>query len=269
MAEKDKWRHFTRGAAAGGLSAILFQPFDVIRTHQQGSFGRCPNLSVRESVRRLASENGVAGLWRGTTPTLLRVCGGAGLYFSMLHQLDAQNLTVLGSFCAGAFARSFAGFVMSPLTIVKARMEWAAPSHQSGAILAEMRAMAAEHGVRGLYKGIIPTLLRDVPFSGLYVTLYSRLKSSVDCADEHRVAVNFACGVAAGVASTVIVHPADVVKTRMQLDDARLTVRATLRRIYIEEGPKGFLRGVVPRVFKRTFSTALTWSMYEYMSARA
>ncbi|KDO34231.1 hypothetical protein SPRG_19069 [Saprolegnia parasitica CBS 223.65] len=268
MAEKDKWKHFSRGAMAGGLAAILFQPFDVIRTHQQGSFASRPNLTVRESVRRLASESGVTGLWRGTTPTLLRVCGGAGLYFSTLHQLDAQNLNVLGSFCAGAFARSFAGFVMSPLTVVKARMEWAAPSHDKGAILAEMRRMAAEHGIRGFYRGIIPTLLRDVPFSGLYVTLYSRLKASVVCADEHRVAANFACGIVAGVVSTIIVHPADVVKTRMQLDAQAITVRATLRRIYVEEGPRGFLRGVVPRVFKRTFSTALTWSMYEYMSSR-
>ncbi|OQR96722.1 Mitochondrial Carrier (MC) Family, partial [Thraustotheca clavata] len=194
MAEKDKWKHFSRGAMAGGLSAVLFQPFDVIRTHQQGSFGCRPNLTVKESFHILTTESGIAGLWRGTTPTLLRVCGGAGLYFAMLHQLDAQNLNAVGAFCAGAFARSFAGFVMSPLTVVKARMEWAAPTQERNAIVKQICAMAAEQGIVGLYRGIIPTLLRDVPFSGLYVTLYSRLKNSVQCKEEYRVPVNFTCG---------------------------------------------------------------------------
>ncbi|ETV87247.1 hypothetical protein H257_02206 [Aphanomyces astaci] len=258
------WKHFSTGAVSGGLSAIAFQPLDVIRTHQQGKFGSEVH-NVRQSVQFLLAENGVPGLWRGTTPTLLRVCGGAGLYFGMLEQLQVQNRDAVSAFLGGALARSFAGLVMSPLTIVKARMEWDASNRS---IVAQFRSLVATYGWQGLYRGVWPTLLRDVPFSGLYVTLYTRLKNTVggDNCVHHPVAVNFSCGVVAGVSATVLVHPFDVVKTRMQLEMNGMTVRATMAKMFADEGVRGFLRGVLPRVFKRTLGTAITWTMYEYLS---
>ncbi|ETW05924.1 hypothetical protein H310_03564 [Aphanomyces invadans] len=261
------WKHFSTGAVSGGLSAIAFQPLDVIRTHQQGKFGSEVH-NVRQSVRFLLGESGVSGLWRGTTPTLLRVCGGAGLYFVALEQLQVQKRDAVSAFFGGALARSFSGIVMSPLTIVKARMEWDA-TNQS--LLSQLRSLVTSYGWRGLYRGVLPTLLRDVPFSGLYVTLYTRLKNVIgsDNCVHHPVAVNFGCGVTAGVTATVLVHPFDVVKTRMQLEMNGMTVRATMAKMYADEGLRGFLRGVLPRVFKRTLGTAITWTMYEYLSSSA
>ncbi|RLO05732.1 hypothetical protein DYB28_008294, partial [Aphanomyces astaci] len=261
---KNRYYHFSTGAVSGGLSAIAFQPLDVIRTHQQGKFGSEVH-NVRQSVQFLLAESGVPGLWRGTTPTLLRVCGGAGLYFGMLEQLQVQNRDAVSAFLGGALARSFAGLVMSPLTIVKARMEWDASNRS---IVAQFRSLVATYGWQGLYRGVWPTLLRDVPFSGLYVTLYTRLKNTVggDNCVHHPVAVNFSCGVVAGVSATVLVHPFDVVKTRMQLEMNGMTVRATMAKMFADEGVRGFLRGVLPRVFKRTLGTAITWTMYEYLS---
>ena len=75
---------------------------------------------------RVYSEEGVAGLWAGGTPTCLRVGIGCGIYFSCLelclaalgqqqraaHSDGSRNLTA--SFTAGAAARLVAAVLTNP-----------------------------------------------------------------------------------------------------------------------------------------------------------
>lgn len=39
-----------------------------------------------------------------------------------------------------------------------------------------LRLLVKQDGVRGLWKGVFPTLLRDVPFSAMYWTSYETIK---------------------------------------------------------------------------------------------
>ena len=47
-----------------------------------------------------------------------------------------------------------------------------------------------------------------------------------------------------------------------------LTLRQTVAKMYHHEGLHGFMKGIVPRVIKRTLSTAVTWTIYEHLSLR-
>ena len=137
-------KNFLAGAMAGATSTVLFQPFDVVKTHIQAS-PSSTNPGIRDVVKYIISRKGALGLWAGTTPAFVRVGIGAGLYFSMLGPI--MSLLSTGSFTsasssggpstehlrktlpnsvilgAGALTRSVAAFLVCPITVVKTRME--------------------------------------------------------------------------------------------------------------------------------------------------
>ena len=126
---------FARGALAGSVSAVALQPLDVLKTRLQVSGGAGSSGSAGGSgssgLGRLLGSSGLTGivqregarsLWNGLTPSLGRVCFGAGTYFCTLdwmHQMfPSQN-----NFVVGATARAIACTITCPLTVVKTRFE--------------------------------------------------------------------------------------------------------------------------------------------------
>ena len=76
-------------------------------------------------------------------------------------------------------------------------------------------------GVLSLWKGLIPTLWRDVPFSGVYWMCYEYYKASFsrrfDQSSRWNVwLTSFLSGGASGTVATLATHPFDVLKTRKQ-----------------------------------------------------
>lgn len=61
-------------------------------------------------------------------------------------------------------------------------------------------------------------------------------------------------GICAGMVGTLISHPLDTVKVRIQLSKvgSRLTVRQCLKDIYRVEGATGFFKGVWSPIVART-----------------
>ena len=90
--------------------------------------------------------------------------------------------------------------------------------------------------VIGLFSGLVPTLLRDAPFSGLYLMFYTQAKKQmrhVHSIDQTSPLVHFSCGILSGCFASIITQPADVIKTRMQVRQAtNVHLRDVVRRIY-------------------------------------
>ncbi|GLC76917.1 hypothetical protein PLESTF_001855300 [Pleodorina starrii] len=156
-----------------------------------------------------------------------------------------------------------------------------------------MSSIVRTEGVRGLFRGLWPTVLTNAPYSGLYYMFYTRLKEGFSGEGRPQVAVNFASGVVAAVAATLLTQPADVVRTRMQLGigigtaataasataaaaGAGATAAAargagawgTLLEALRQQGPSALLTGAAPRILKRTTQTALVWTLYEELVPR-
>jgi solute carrier family 25 protein 38 len=148
--------------------------------------------------------------------------------------------------------------VMSPVTLVKTRMEYGGPNHIAYKNTAHALAtIARTEGPSGLWRGLVPTVLTNAPFSALYYMIYSRLKlslgdwqgssavSSSGTGNWNQTAVNFVSGVCAATAATLLTQPTDVVRTRMQLGlpgAAKRNVLDTLGHV-LKSGPNALLTG--------------------------
>lgn len=140
----------------------------------------------------------------------------------------------------------------------------------------------------GLFSGLIPTILRDAPNSGLYICIYHTIKPHImSIHDSHEktpiTLLNLTTGIIAGISATFLTHPFDMIKTQMQInswgdrgaslidgDPNYLTVRSTVRTIlnsskYNSNGNrfvnafKDIYTGGFIRITKRAVNSTITW----------
>jgi len=254
-------KSFLAGSLSGTCSTLLFQPLDLVKTRiqqantRQSMFTQFHNIVVSERVK---------GLWKGTRPSLVRTVPGVGVYFACMHTMKTTFFSgrpsAGQSLVVGAGARTLAGCIMIPVTVIKIRCE--AGSLEYRGIFSALKTLTAAEGAKGLTKGLLPTLLRDVPFSGIYLMFYEKLK--VYCKDltPYGNINHFSCGIGAGVLGSLVTQPADVIKTKLQLNPGSKTINI-MKEIARSEGAAGFMRGIVPRSLRRTLMAALAWTVYE------
>ncbi|KFZ47951.1 Solute carrier family 25 member 38, partial [Antrostomus carolinensis] len=221
---------------------------------------------------RVVRTESLLGLWKGVSPSFARCIPGVGIYFSTLYMMKQKLLvdrspTALESVFLGATARAVSGICMLPVTVVKTRYESGRFGY--GSVYGALKNIYQTEGARGMFSGLTATLLRDAPFSGIYLMFYTQTKSFTpqDQLDPVLMPLlNFGCGIFAGILASLATQPADVIKTHMQLSPQkyRRTSQA-IAFIYKDFGLVGFFRGGVPRALRRTLMAAMAWTVYEQM----
>lgn len=231
-------------------------------------------------------------------PTVLRNVPGVAIYFVTLNQLQyltllgwhrslplfdylydghQERLTGTGNLVTGAVARTWAGTLLMPVTILKVRFEsarWRSTyAGAGGGILAAIRHIHTTEGWRGLFRGLGVTALRDAPHAGLYLTFYEGLKPWIIHADggnsESQAGGRLVAGMLAGLMATTCTQPFDLLKTKVQLAPVATGGGAWrwLGEVWRREGLAGLFNGMGPRLLRKSLSSALTWTVYEEVLA--
>lgn len=204
-----------------------------------------------------------------------------------LQIITAHSL--LSSLMAGALARAVSATLVTPLELVRTRLQASSAGSSSfSSILASLRADMRSQGPRVLWRGLSPTLWRDVPFSAIYFAGYEGMKRSLTGgglgegnasggAEEFGIA--FLSGAVSGSVAAVLTQPFDLIKTRLQApsppassssspsssrsspsrpgrpspaSSASTSTRllSVVAQIVRDEGAAGLFRGLSPRVAK-------------------
>jgi len=253
---------FLAGTFSGTCSTILLQPLDLLKTKiQSGQSGA--NRSLMAVTKEVVRSEQLGGLWRGLVPSLARTVPGVGIYFASVHGIRSTN--TMGSVMTGVTSRCIAGTIMIPFTVLKVRCEAGSFSSSQG-LFRGLANIYSKEGIVGLTKGIVPTLARDAPFSGIYLFFYDNLKTfsanHVDVIPKGSLMNHLSCGLGAALLASVVTQPADVIKTRTQLN-GQMTVRRAISFIYSREGLGGFMTGLGPRLMRRCIMSSLAWTVYE------
>ena len=179
----------TLSACSGAaITALFVTPFDVVKTrlqikpNQGPECACCASLPPGSQVLRLVRHEGVRSLWSGLQPTLLMQVPGTVLYFTAYEAArnavaarSPSSLQEYAPLLAGGGARLVTSTVVSPLELMRTRMQAEQALLRQG-MLGGALALVRREGVAALWKGLAPTLWRDVPFSMLYWLGYEKLK---------------------------------------------------------------------------------------------
>jgi len=289
---------FIAGSTSGAISCLLFQPLDLIKTKLQLPVSQSMTETSRRRVvqkavlggreapkhtysqrsvvsllNQVVRQDSVLGLWKGLTPSLYRTVPGVGMYFCTLHTMKSvlkNDPTFYENLMLGFTARACVGTVLLPMTVVKARYE--SGKYKYKTVSHGLRTIWRAEGARGLFSGCAATILRDAPYSGIYLMFYSQGKETMknlSWVNEKNTEIHFMCGMNAGLMASLVTHPFDVVKTQMQLYPHRY--RSTghcIAVIFTQQGYQGFLRGLTPRCVRRTLISALSWTVFEEIMKR-
>ncbi|KAL5820026.1 hypothetical protein ACOSQ4_023868 [Xanthoceras sorbifolium] len=181
-------RKIAAGLIAGGIGAAVGNPADVAMVRMQAD-GRLPVAqrrnykSVVDAITRMAKQEGVTSLWRGSSLTVNRAMLVTASQLASYDQIKETILEKglmrdgLGTHVTASFAAGFVAAVASnPVDVIKTRVmnmkvePGAAPPY-TGALDCALKTVRAE-GPMALYKGFIPTISRQGPFTVvLFVTL--------------------------------------------------------------------------------------------------
>lgn len=160
---------------------------------------------------------------------------------------------------AGIIARSTISSLASPLELVRTNLQSTPLSpgipHTLRSVLASLRISVQEQGIRALYRGLGPTLWRDVPFSGLYWASYESCKKAFARHGREGALYAFFSGAVSGTAAALITAPQDVLKTRrqalvMSAQNTPATGGSLLLHIIRTEGVSALFAGSTPRMIK-------------------
>ncbi|NWV73529.1 S2540 protein, partial [Dasyornis broadbenti] len=225
---------------------------------------------------------GIKSLWSGLPPTLIMAVPTTAIYFTCYDQLSEALKNRLGKddkhipVLAGSISRFGSATVVSPLELIRTRMQYRKLSYKQLYLCVSSK--VAADGWFSLWGGWSSTVLRDVPFSALYWYNYERFKKML-CkevgANEPTFFISFTSGAASGSIAAVITQPFDVVKTHRQTqlwESETLQIPqmdgtstwAVMRKILARNGITGLFAGITPRLFKVAPACAIMISTYEY-----
>ncbi|KAJ3252476.1 hypothetical protein HK103_001545 [Boothiomyces macroporosus] len=231
------------------------------------------DITTLSTIKQIVQHDGVLGLWRGTLPTIYRNVPGSGLYFYTLHHTRTflssftfDNRPILNkstiNLSGGVLARVSVGFVMMPITVIKIRYE--SDLFQYKSIYDAFKSIIRTEGVSGLFAGFGATAMRDAPFAGIYVYFYEHFKIIGNNEKINPTLVNMTSGLFGGFMATLITQPFDMVKTRIQLKPQEYrNMFYAFGKIVRNESFAALYSGIVPRMLRKSFSSAISWTVYE------
>lgn len=258
-----------------------------------------PSLSAMGAVRSTIAAQGPLGLYKGMLAPLATVAAFNAVLFSSrgaaerVLSPDGGPLTTGQSIVAGAAAGVPVSLLAAPTELLKCRLQaqtskpppgvvFSAEEYRAGRALFRgpgpmLQAIVKYEGPAAMFRGLVPTLLREVPGNAAYFGTYEALKHAL--AAHQGIPVTqlsslslMTAGGIGGAAFWVAVYPMDVIKSRIQTQSAFAAdrYRGVLdcgARLYRSGGWASLWRGFGPCFARSIPANSAAFLVYERVKA--
>lgn len=268
------------GGFAGIVGVTCVFPIDLVKTRLQNQRvspdGRAQYSGILDCAKKTWRSGGgsafskLKGMYSGSGVNLLLITPEKAIKL-VANDIFRYHLAVPGQKQLSTFRGMIAGggaglcqiIVTTPMELLKIQMQDAGrtqstPGAKKLTALDLTIQLFKQKGIAGLYKGLGPTMARDVTFSVMYFPLFAYLDSlgprSPDGSGDAVFYASFLSGLAAGATAAFCVTPLDVIKTRMQLiklgagEIKYKSIGEAFVKILTQEGVRALFKGAACRV---------------------
>ncbi|XP_015435545.1 PREDICTED: mitochondrial thiamine pyrophosphate carrier-like [Dufourea novaeangliae] len=195
FSQLNEWKYsmkFVAGAGAGSIATTTSFPFDTIRTRlvAQSSNHRVYK-GILHSCSCILKHESPTVFFNGLLPTLLQIIPHSGLQF-LLYGLftdvykrysDKADTSFLNSMISGSAAGLLAKTAVYPLDLSRKRLQIQGFQHgrkgfgtffHCRGLIDCLRLTLKVEGVKGLFKGLVPSQLKAAVTTALHFTAYEQ-----------------------------------------------------------------------------------------------
>ncbi|XP_073962338.1 mitochondrial S-adenosylmethionine carrier protein-like isoform X2 [Choristoneura fumiferana] len=253
------------GAVAGLAVETGLYPLDTLKTRLQSAQG-------------LHKSGGFKGVYKGLAPVAIASMPGAALFFvsyetakALTEPLVPPAFVPVAHSGSAAIAELFACLIRVPTEIAKQRKQTYVGVDKRSSFSILYNAYKLEGIRRGLFRGYLSTVARDLPFGVIDIPIWEWLKEQVRRRNNGEVTSfqSACCGAAAAIVAGTVTTPFDVAKTRIILAEVEhtsahsLRIQTVLRVIYREAGLRGLFAGCTTRVIALMLGSFVFFGVYE------
>lgn len=293
-ADVPTWLFLAAGGTGGCVSRTATAPLERVKIAAQI---RGSGVKIVGELSAAYTQGGVRALFAGNFANCIRVFPYAGIVALAYNRLialtpadgefDGMEPVYRGG-CA-ATAGIIGQVATYPLDIVRARLTIGNGSNQQG-VLGTVRSIHKADGIRGLYRGLVPTCMATAPFLAIQLPTLDVIKMGaraanipisngkrfllsctfsasgpfLTCVRAHANSGLLLCGGAtAGALAQTVVYPLDLLRRRMQVASTT-SCSATFSKNVVADstwlalqqivrdggGPRALFAGIVPTYLK-------------------
>lgn len=219
---------------------------------KENNFSFAPMKSVDDNLYMEVEHPSIEQLWSHPLALLSYVPQDAALFF------------------AGAAAGAAGKILTAPLDRIKISMqvhglkETQETARKGISFLEAAMKIGKEEGLQGYWRGYFPQVIRVIPYSAVQLVAYEAYKKFFKGEDkELSVPGRLAAGACAGMTSTLITYPLDVLRLRLAVDPASKSMLQVASTMLREEGLTSFYRGLGPSLLGIAPYVALNFCAFD------
>jgi len=172
---------------------------------------------------------------------------------------------VVKAFLAGSLSGTFSTLIFQPLDLMKTRIQQQAELRLS--MRGVFKNIVAQENFLGLWRGVIPSLVRTVPGVGLYFSSMHFMKANL-CEGRPSHLQSVLIGSSSRAFAGAVMIPFTVIKTRFESNsyNYKNTYQA-FKNILKIEGLRGLTSGLGPTLFRDVPFSGLYLMFYEHLKS--
>lgn len=259
---------------------------------------------------RIIKEEGILSFWKGNLTSVIHRFPYSAINFTVYEELQCfikqhSHETPMTRFLCGATAGAVSCISCYPLDLVRTQLivsKTPIVGHNSsvyGNISSTIKTIIETEGFSGLYRGLLISLGVTIPTFGISFCVYGTVKEKIlnypssggyvkfnnIFKDPHTYHLStygsLLSGALSGLASSLLLFPADSIRRRMQVEkilcDIDLTsdnpncktsinenAIAEIYKVLKIDGIRGLYRGIVPELLKVIPMVSITFMVYEF-----